>query len=95
MRTTPLSIYEPDDHGTAGEAPTQARSEPIPQPTPLMAVDIEQQTPQGNMIDRIILWRNEDASRCNWCSVKCTFQPGPEGQGTCIVRRQASLGLFG
>ena len=64
---------------------------PVPQPIPLMAFDIEQQTPQGKVIDRIILWRNEDAPRCGSCPRgKCTFQAGPEGQGNCVVRRQAS-----
>lgn len=72
-----------------GQIPAPA---PVSQPIPLMIVDIEQQTPRGVMIDRLVLWRNEDAERCDWCpqhGQACTFQPGPEGQGNCVVRSQS------
>ena len=89
LRISPIS------DGPMGRAPSGEIPQPISQPMPLMAMDIEQETPEGPKIDRIILWTNEDAARCDWCPRhKCTFRPGPKGQGNCVVRRHASRDRF-
>ena len=59
-----------------------------PEPVPLMATDITQETTEGPKLDRVMLWHNAEGLRCRLCPIRqCTFQPGPEGQGICVVRR--------
>jgi hypothetical protein len=64
-------------------------------PVPLMAIDLHQDTEDGPKTDRVLLWTNSDGLRCNWCQAgTCTFQPGPLGQGVCVLRRPASQAVF-
>jgi hypothetical protein len=78
-----LRIYVPD-----GDEPVRRRLEP--EPVPITYVLIEQDTPEGTYTDQICVWRNDDAERCRWCP-ECTFQPNPEGIGTCYQRRPGLL----
>lgn len=59
---------------------------PKAHPVPLLRGTIPYETTTGPEEDHVILWRNEDAERCRLCPGECTFQPGPEGQGFCVVR---------
>jgi hypothetical protein len=71
--------------------PQQARRVEQHVPVPLLATEIEQETDDGPMTDRIFLWRNDDGLRCRWCPAgSCNFQTGPEGQGFCVVRKESN-----